>query len=138
MSGIIGIRIAWKVRILSQSRNEPLRRCGTLKSVREKFQTREIIMNSDVGFQLVCRDCGALGIKIESPGDASPETVVRCSNCGNSRGSIGALRELATRLQALSRSAKLKSGSELVSLHRELQSLRRRVQTEESTTRLEG
>jgi hypothetical protein len=93
-------------------------------------------MNNEVEFQMVCRDCGTLGIKIESPVDASPETVVRCSNCGTSRGTMGALRDLAARLQAMGRSAKLKS-SELVSLHRELQSLRRKVQTEELTTRAE-
>src|ERR1700743_1160585 len=94
-------------------------------------------VNNDAEFQMVCRDCGTLGIKIESPVDASPETVVRCSNCDVSRGTIGALRDLATRLQALGRSAKLKSGSELVSLHRELQSLRRKVQTAESTPLVE-
>jgi len=93
-------------------------------------------MNDDAEFQMVCRGCGTLGIKIERPVDASPETVVTCTNCGTSRGTIGALRDLATRLQTLGRSAKLKS-SELVSLHRELQSLRRKVQTEESSTRTE-
>jgi hypothetical protein len=94
-------------------------------------------MNNDAEFQMVCRNCGTLGIKIESPVGASPEAVVRCSNCGTSRGTMGALRDLATRLQALGRSAKLKSGSELVSMHRELQSLRRKVQTGDSTTREE-
>jgi hypothetical protein len=98
------------------------------------FELREIVMNNDAEFQMVCRDCGTLGIRIESPVDASPETVVRCSNCGTSRGTMGALRELAARLQALGRSTKLKSG-ELVSLHRELQSLRRKVQAGASTTR---
>ena len=93
-------------------------------------------MNNDVEFQMVCRDCGTLGINMQSGVDAPSETVVTCTNCGNSRGTIGALRDLATRLQTLGRSAKLKS-SELVSLHRELQSLRRKVQTEESTTRTE-
>jgi hypothetical protein len=93
-------------------------------------------MNSGVEFQMVCRDCGSLGIKIESPVDASPETVVRCSNCGISRGTMGALRDLASRLQVMGHSAKLKS-SELVSLHRELQSLRRKVQTQELVMRAE-
>jgi hypothetical protein len=89
-------------------------------------------MSNEVGFQMVCRDCGTLGISIESPVDASPETVVTCIKCGNSRGTIGALRDLSTKMQALGRSAKLQS-SELVSTHRELQSLRRKVQTDEST-----
>jgi hypothetical protein len=94
-------------------------------------------MNNDAEFQMVCRDCGSLAIKIEDPVGASPETVVNCGSCGTSRGTMGALRDLATRLQALGRSEKLKSGSELVSLHGELQSLRRKVQTQQSTTRAE-
>jgi hypothetical protein len=96
------------------------------------FQSREIMMNNE--FQMVCRDCSSLGIKIENPVDASPETVVTCTNCGKARGTIGSLRELAARLQALGHSTKQKS-SELVSRHRELQSLRRKVQTDELTTR---
>jgi hypothetical protein len=91
-------------------------------------------MNNDTEFQMVCRDCGSLAIKIVDPVGASPETVVNCGNCGTSRGTMGALRDLATRLQALGRSEKLKSGSELVSLHKELRSLRRKVETEKSTT----
>lgn len=90
-------------------------------------------MSNEVEFQMVCRDCGTLGITIESPVDASPETVVTCTKCGNSRGTIGALRNLSTRMQALGRSAKLQSG-ELVSMHKELESLRRRVEANESTT----
>jgi hypothetical protein len=102
---------------------------------RGTISTREIsFMNNDAEFQMVCRDCGSLAIKIEDPVGASPETVVNCGSCGTSRGTMGALRDLATRLQALGRSEKLKSGSELVSLHRELQSLRRKVQTQQSTT----
>jgi hypothetical protein len=88
-------------------------------------------MNNE--FLMVCRDCGALGIKIGSPVDAPPETVVTCSSCGIARGTVGALRELAARLQALGHSAKLKSG-ELASQRRELQDLRRKVQTVERTT----
>jgi hypothetical protein len=49
---------------------------------------------------------------------------------------MGALRDLAARLQVMGHSAKLKS-SELVSLHRELQNLRRKVQTQELVTRAE-
>jgi hypothetical protein len=90
-------------------------------------------MNNE--FQMVCRDCGTLGIKIESPVDAPPETVVTCTNCGASRETIGALRDLATRLQTLNRSAELKFG-QLASQHRELQSLRRKVQTMKSPTRV--
>ena len=100
-------------------------------------------MNSEAEFQMVCANCGSLSIKIENPVDASSETVVNCGDCGSSRGSMGALRDLATqsKVQVLStgrRTARVKSRSELVSLHRELQSLRRKVQTEESMTRAEG
>jgi len=93
-------------------------------------------------FQMVCANCGSLTIKIDNPVVASPETVVICGDCGSSRGTVGALRDLATRsnVQAPSmgrRSARAKSGSELVSLHRELQSLRRQDQIEESMTQAE-
>jgi hypothetical protein len=88
-------------------------------------------------FQMVCGDCGTLGIKIESPVDAPPEAVVTCSNCGTKRGTVGALRELAARLQTLGRSAKLKS-DELASRHSELQGLRRKVQTAERTMLLDS
>ena len=85
----------------------------------------------DSVFQRVCRDCGPLGIRIECPAGVSPEAVVKCGNCGTSRRTVGALRELAARLHTMDISAKRKS-SQLVSQHRELQSLRRKVQAVES------
>ena len=92
-------------------------------------------MNNDLEFQMVCCDCGSLAIKIESPINASRETIVHCGECGASRGTIGALRDLAVRANVLGtkqRSPKENSCSELVSLHSELQTLRRRVQIAES------
>jgi hypothetical protein len=55
-------------------------------------------MNINVEFQMVCDNCGSLTIKIENPEGASRETVVYCGYCGASRGTMGALRDLADRL----------------------------------------
>ncbi len=55
-------------------------------------------MNINVEFQMVCDDCGSLTIKIENPEGAPRETVVYCGHCGASRGTMGALRDLANRL----------------------------------------
>jgi hypothetical protein len=52
-------------------------------------------MNSDIGFQVVCTNCGCLSIKIEEPLKSSREAIVYCGDCGASRGSVGALRDLA-------------------------------------------
>jgi hypothetical protein len=52
-------------------------------------------MSNDIGFQIVCANCGCLSIRIEEPLQSSREEMVYCGDCGNSRGSIGALRDLA-------------------------------------------
>jgi len=52
-------------------------------------------MNSDIGFQFVCANCGCLSIKIEEPLKSSREAIVYCGDCGASRGTVGALRDLA-------------------------------------------
>src|SRR5271169_161656 len=99
------------------------------------FNSGSFSMNNDLEFQMVCWDCGSLAIKIENPVSASRETIVHCGECGASRGTIGALRDLAVRANVLGtrqRSPKEDSCSELVSLHNELQTLRRRVQMAES------
>jgi predicted SprT family Zn-dependent metalloprotease len=54
-------------------------------------------MNTKVEFQMVCDDCGSLTIKIENSEGASRKTVVYCGHCGASRGTMGALRDLADR-----------------------------------------
>ena len=99
-------------------------------------------MDNKVEFQMVCGDCGSLAIKIENPVSASRKTIVYCGECGASRGTVGALRDLAVRpdahvLLTRPRVPKVKSSSELVSMHKELQSLRRKVQLVESVTRTE-
>jgi hypothetical protein len=93
-------------------------------------------MNPSVDFQMVCSDCGSLAVKIENPERASREAIVCCSDCGVSRGTMGALRDLAVRPEAHLLPTKQrvpggKSHSKLVALHNELQSLRRKVQMAE-------
>jgi hypothetical protein len=92
-------------------------------------------------FQMVCNDCGSLKIKIENPEGASRDTIVHCGHCGASRGTIGALRDLAVRpdphatLPRASRSPsfgghtkKPKFPSQILEKFREFQSLRRKIQ----------
>jgi len=52
-------------------------------------------MSNDLGFQIVCTSCGCLSIRIEEPLKSSREETVYCGDCGTSRGSVGALRDLA-------------------------------------------
>lgn len=99
-------------------------------------------MNNNVEFQMVCGDCGNLAIKIENPVTASRKTVVYCGECGVSRGTVGALRDLAVRpdahvLPTRLRVPRVKPRSELVARHQELQSLRRKVQLAGSNQRTE-
>jgi hypothetical protein len=54
-------------------------------------------MNQRVDFQIVCSHCGCLAIRIEDPVNASREATVYCGDCGASRGTVGALRDLAVR-----------------------------------------
>lgn len=91
-------------------------------------------MSTGGDFQMVCANCGCLGIKIEDPERAPAEATVYCSVCGASRGNVGALRDLALRpdpYASLHGGAKPKSPSKLVTLHNNLQSLRRKGQTAE-------
>jgi hypothetical protein len=95
-------------------------------------------MKTSIDFQMVCNNCGCLGIRIEDPEQASREAIVHCGDCGVSRGTVGALRDLAVRPEALAvqpivnQAAKTKARTKLVALHFELQSLRRQLQTAES------
>jgi hypothetical protein len=52
-------------------------------------------MTNDVDFQIVCVNCGCLAIRIEDPLKASREAIAYCGDCGVSRGTVGALRDLA-------------------------------------------
>jgi len=98
-------------------------------------------MSSGAEFQMVCRDCGGLTIKIENPEGASRDAIVYCGHCGVPRGTIGALRDLAVQpdpYQMLPRalkspfnghsSKKPKYPSEILEQFRKYQSLRRKVQ----------
>lgn len=94
-------------------------------------------MNNDVEFQVVCGGCGSLAIKIENPVSASRKAIVYCGECGGSRGTLGALRDLAVlpdrhTLSAGQWTPKVKYRSRLVAMHQELQGLRREVQLAEA------
>jgi hypothetical protein len=104
-------------------------------------------MVSNVEFQIVCIDCGCLAIRIEDPLKASREAIVYCGDCGGSRGTVGALRDLAVQPNA---QAVLPTRSPLTSIngrskddpqsclserYSELQRLRRQVQIAESLGR---
>ena len=95
-------------------------------------------MNNDVDFQMVCGDCGSLAVKIENPEQASREAIIYCGDCGASRGTMGALRDLAVRPDVLAllppkqRIPKENFQSKLVEQYREVQSLRQKVQMAES------
>jgi hypothetical protein len=52
-------------------------------------------MSKESGFLIVCTNCGCLSIKIEEPVKSSREAIVYCGDCGTSRGTVGALRDLA-------------------------------------------
>jgi hypothetical protein len=54
-------------------------------------------MDATFDFQMVCGNCGCVGIKIEHPETAPREAAVHCSDCGDPRGTMGALRDLAAR-----------------------------------------
>ena len=54
-------------------------------------------MRDNDHFQTVCTTCGCLSIKIEEPLKSSRDAIVYCGDCGTSRGTVGALRDLAVR-----------------------------------------
>jgi len=98
-------------------------------------------MSISAEFQMVCGKCGSLTIKIENPEGASRDAIVFCGRCGASRGTIGALRDLALRADSYpmlpraskspsfsGRSKKPKFPSQILEQFREFQSLRRKVQ----------
>jgi hypothetical protein len=103
-------------------------------------------MNNDVDFQIVCVDCGCLAVRIEDPLKASRQAIVYCGDCGVSRGTVGALRDLAVQpnpaVEFSTRSvASCKGGrtvdesqscSEISRRYRELRRLRRQVEIAES------
>lgn len=93
-------------------------------------------MNTNAEFQTICGGCGSLAIKIENPLSASGKAAVYCGGCGASRGTLGALRDLAVLRDVNSRrTPEVKYQSELVAMHRELQGLRRKVHLAEVDAR---
>jgi hypothetical protein len=106
-------------------------------------------MNYNVAFQIVCIDCGCLAVRIEDPVKASRETIVHCGDCGASRGTVGALRDLAVQPDSAvilptkpaashgiaSTEIDPQSGTEISRRYDELQRLRRQVEIAESYTR---
>jgi hypothetical protein len=52
-------------------------------------------MSDSFDFQIVCTTCGSISIKIEEPLKSSRDATVYCGDCGTSRGTVGALRDLA-------------------------------------------
>ncbi len=52
-------------------------------------------MSDNSDFQIVCTACGCLSITIEEPLKSSRDAIVYCGDCGTSRGTVGALRDLA-------------------------------------------
>jgi hypothetical protein len=106
-------------------------------------------MSNDVDFQIVCSGCGCLAIRIEEPLKASREATVYCGDCGITRGTVGALRDLAVRRSPeITFSAPsagipvngptandLESDNEISKQYNELQRLRRKVEVAESRAR---
>jgi hypothetical protein len=52
-------------------------------------------MSIETSFQIVCTRCGCLSIKIDEPVKSSREAIIFCGDCGLSRGTVGALRDLS-------------------------------------------
>jgi hypothetical protein len=103
-------------------------------------------MSNEIGFRIVC-SCGCLSIRIEEPLKASREAIVYCGDCGTSRGTVGALRDLAVqRYPDIISSAPLTArsvrtsddrhyGQELSKRYTELRRLRQQVEIAESLAR---
>src|SRR5579864_820066 len=101
-------------------------------------------MNSDIDFQVICTNCGCPSIKIEEPVRSSREAIVYCGDCGTSRGTVGALRDLAVREcpdvvipissstpSAIEQVDQEQSPSKISTQYAELQRLRQQVATAE-------
>jgi hypothetical protein len=104
-------------------------------------------MNNKFEFQIVCIDCGCLAIRIEDPVTASREAIVDCGDCGASRGTVGALRDLAVQANAeLPLRSRITSQNgrttcdprDISERYSELQRLRRRVKMAESLAMIRG
>ncbi len=47
-------------------------------------------------FELVCRNCAALGIRPDFGEGAPSSTIIKCSGCSSPRGTLGALQSIAS------------------------------------------
>ena len=99
-------------------------------------------MKNEIGFRIVCT-CGCLSIRIEEPLKASREAIVYCGDCGASRGTVGALRDLAVQRHpeviplmpstvSPAHTSDDLHGQELSKRYTELRRLRRQVEIAES------
>lgn len=52
-------------------------------------------MNVRPAFQIVCANCDALGIVLDYAEGAPSSIPIKCSGCGDLRGTLGDLRKLA-------------------------------------------
>jgi len=103
-------------------------------------------VNNEIGFRIVCT-CGCLSIRIEEPLKASREAIVYCGDCGASRGTVGALRDLAVQrhpevipltpstVSSVHSSDDRRDGQELSKRYAELRRLRQQVEIAESLAR---
>ena len=83
-------------------------------------------MHPSIDFQMVCAYCGSLGIKIENPENAPREAIVYCGDCGTSRGTVGALRDLAARCTSAAHdTTPAKANAELIARRKRLRMIGR-------------
>jgi hypothetical protein len=113
------------------------------------FDRGSFSMMNKGDFQVVCVGCGCLAIRIEDPVRAPREAIVYCGECGASRGTVGALRDLAVQPDATVASSTGPAGScgngltaddqqfssEISRRYGELQRLRQQVRIAESLAR---
>jgi hypothetical protein len=98
-------------------------------------------MSNDVGFQIVCTNCGCLSIRIKEPQTASRDAIVYCGDCGVSRGTVGALRDLSVRQYSESvlstdrRPTNERAVGKISKRYKELQRLRQQVEVAELIAR---
>jgi hypothetical protein len=52
-------------------------------------------MKNTSHFEIVCRNCSALGVRPDYAEGASTSTTIRCSACDAPRGTLGALQNIA-------------------------------------------
>jgi hypothetical protein len=56
---------------------------------------KNVAPNGAPEFQIVCDNCGGLGIALDTGTTAASDTEIKCRHCGSSRGTLEALRLLS-------------------------------------------